>query len=471
MAKMNQVKTHSTHSLDQRLAQLFSRINYERQSRATARSFKLQNMRELLHRLDNPQLKYRVVHVAGTKGKGSVATMVGSILTQAGRRTGVYTSPHLESINQRLAIDSQFITDRQLLDVLNEINPVIEAMDREAGTAARRYLTFFEVMTAAMFYHFAKEQVEFAVVEVGLGGRLDSTNVCQPQVTAITNISFDHTRQLGNTLAQIAGEKAGIIKPGIPVVSGAINPSAAAVIQKIAANNQSPLFVLDRDFHVHVSAEQGYDHGSVFDFQGDVGETVVYPDVQLNLLGAHQASNASIAVVVGHLLRKQGEQISEANIRSGLRNASLIGRTEVVGRQPTVVVDMAHNVASIAALVDTLRQLTKRGVGKKRLVMATSRDKDSRGMLRLLVGYFDEIVFTQYQNNPRGKLPHQLVKIAQSLRDQMNLATRFSIEPDPAAAWNAVNSHLEEDDLACITGSAFLVAELRKTVCESRIER
>ncbi len=470
MEKMNQVIPHS---LDQRLAQLFSRINYERQSRATPGSFKLQNMRDLSQRLDNPQLKYPVVHVAGTKGKGSVATMIGAILSSAGRRTGVYTSPHLETINQRMAIDGQFITDQQLLNVLEEIHPVIEEMDCEAGRSERRHLTFFEVTTAAMFYHFAKQTVDFAVVEVGLGGRLDSTNICQPQVAVITNISFDHTKQLGNTLDKIAAEKAGIIKPGIPVVSGAVTPAAADVIQEIAATNEAPLYVLERDFHIDISAANGSGLGVVFDFKGQIGgETLAFKNVQLNMLGAHQASNAAIAIVASQLLRQQGTEIREPALRTGLQQAAPMGRTEIVGRGPTVIIDMAHNVASIMALVESLKQLPNwNGPGQKRLVVATSRDKDSRGMLRLLVRHFDEIVFTRYQNNPRGKSPAELLRIATSLRDQMNLATRFAIAPDPISAWNTVKSNLKKEDLVCITGSAFLVAELRKTVLESGIER
>ncbi len=220
---------------------LYSRINYERQSRITARSFKLVNMRDLLKRLGNPHLEYPVIHVAGTKGKGSVSTMIGSVLSASGLRTGVYTSPHLETIHQRMAIDSQLISDEQLIDVLDEIQPVLAEMDQEAEQDDRRNLTFFEVTTAAMFYHFARQKVDAAIIEVGLGGRLDSTNVCQPVVCVITNISHDHTKQLGHTLDAIAREKAGIIKAGIPVVSGAVNPDAAAVIADVAAKNNAEL--------------------------------------------------------------------------------------------------------------------------------------------------------------------------------------------------------------------------------------
>jgi dihydrofolate synthase/folylpolyglutamate synthase len=216
------------------LDKLYGRINYERQVRVSPTGFRLDKMRELLDRLGNPQSAWPAIHVAGTKGKGSVTTMVGSILTTSGFRTGVYTSPHLEKINQRMAVDGQVISDTQLLAVLAEMGPAIEAMDQEAARKNGNELTFFEITTAAAMLFFAQQSVDYAVLEVGLGGRLDSTNVCEPAVCVITNISLDHTRQLGNTIGKIAREKAGIIKPEVPVISGAIQPDAAAAIAEVA---------------------------------------------------------------------------------------------------------------------------------------------------------------------------------------------------------------------------------------------
>lgn len=461
---MNQIKPHS---LDQRLKQLYSRINYERQSRATPRSFKLNNMNELLGRLNNPHLKYPVIHVAGTKGKGSVTTMVGSILSSAGFRTGVYTSPHLETIHQRMGIDGKYISDDQLLSVLNDLFPLTAEMDAIAEKAEYRDLTFFEITTSAMFHHFAVQQVDKAVIEVGLGGRLDSTNVCNPEVCVITNISFDHTKQLGNTLEQIAFEKAGIIKPRIPVVSGAINPSAAKVIEDVAAENEAPLYVVDRDFSIENVNDDGI--GAAFHVKGQIGNrTFEYQDIKLSVLGAHQATNAALSIAVTELLRDNGDAINEASLRKGLFDAALNGRTEVLSRSPMVIIDMAHNVASIAALVETIQQLPKWNErGTTRLIVAMSRDKDARGMLLQLVPHFDEIIFTKYQDNPRGKEPEELKEIATSLRDQRNVATKFSIAPTPEAAWQSVRSVSTENDICCITGSVFLVAELRSLVLGS----
>ncbi len=476
---MNQVESSS---LEHRLAQLYSRINYERQSRITPRSFKLKNMRDLSQRIGNPHLKYPVIHVAGTKGKGSVTTMIGSILSSSGLKTGVYTSPHLETIHQRIAIDGQLISDEQLLEVLDEIQPVLIQLDQEAELDKRRDLTFFEVTTAAMFYHFAKQKVDVAVIEVGLGGRLDSTNVCQPSVCVITNISHDHTKQLGDTLDAIAREKSGIIKQGVPVVSGAVNPDAAAVIALVAQAKNAALYVLEQDFTItaensyHIDSSKSCSGGPIcendFSTSGRVAEeSYEHRDLRLNLLGTHQQTNAAIAIAATKLLtQKKDFQISDTDIQKGLASAILMGRTEALGHSPLVIIDMAHNVASIAALIDSLTaQLSNwQTADARKLIMATSREKDAMGMIRLLIRHFDEIVFTRYLNNPRGKSPDELLGIATRLRDQMNLATALAVEPDPQLAWSSIRDTASENDIICISGSAFLVAELRQSVLDSQ---
>ena len=264
---MNKLKSELPRSIEEHLATLYGRINYERQLKVTPRHFKLKNMREMLRRLDDPHLKYPVIHVAGTKGKGSTCTMLGQVLTASGRRTGVYTSPHLETIHQRMAIDGSLITDDQLANTLAKLWPVVDAMDAESDTAGFRPLTFFEIATAAALLHFASQKCDAVVLEVGLGGRLDSTNVCQPTTCIITNISVDHTRQLGSTVDKIAFEKAGIIKDTIPVVSGAVDPLAAAVIAEVANQRNAQLFLLDRDFEIN---DQEPSDSHEFDFSGRI---------------------------------------------------------------------------------------------------------------------------------------------------------------------------------------------------------
>lgn len=502
---MNKLKSESPSSIEDHLAALYGRINYERQLKVTPRHFKLQNMREILRRLDDPHLKYPVIHVAGTKGKGSTCTMLGQVLTASGRRTGVYTSPHLETIHQRMAIDGKLITDDQLVNALATLWPVIDAMDAESVETGFRPLTFFEITTAAAFLHFAAQKCDAVVLEVGLGGRLDSTNVCQPTTCIITNISVDHTRQLGSTVDKIAFEKAGIIKDSIPVVSGAADPLAAKVIAEVAADKNAQLFLLDQDFEI-TEEDQSDDH--LFNFSGrvslrsdqqprenqercesdsesdpaaktnstrtkaDLVEDQDYKlnDLKLGMLGHHQRINAAITIAAIKTLNDRGWEISEEAIRTGLSRASLCGRTEVLSQSPTIVIDMAHNDASINALVETLRDdlPSWKSSSKGTLILALSREKEANKILKPLVAAFDEIVLTKYQDNPRGRCEAELLELARAIQTDLQSNSKPAAElrtaPDPQTAWKSVASNLTTDKSVCITGSAFLVAELRNTV-------
>lgn len=484
---MNKPKSDSANSIEAHLATLFGRINYERQIRVAPRHFKLQNMREVLKRLGNPQLKYPVIHVAGTKGKGSVCTMIGQILSNSGRRTGVYTSPHLEKINQRMAIDGQLISDDQLVQVLSFLDPVVKQMDDEADKQGLRPLTFFEVMTTAALHFFATQECDAVVLEVGLGGRMDSTNVCQPTATIITNISLDHTRQLGSTVDKIAYEKAGIIKPSVPVISGATNPEAATVIKEIAIQNAAPLFQFGHDFQIEPSPQRSETFNYVGHFQiprnsttklsrsseNDTQTNAVdfrITDLELNLLGDHQRANAALAVATVQTLNSLGWKIPEQVIREGLRDATLAGRMEIVCQRPTIIVDIAHNVASINALVNTLQNCLSNWTSssKRTLLFATSQDKDAFEMLKPLIESFDQVILTKFQENPRGKNELDLLaygtEIQSSLQNASRHAASLTTAPDPEAAWQRIQRELKEDHLVCISGSVFLVAELRKMI-------
>jgi len=447
--------------LESLLTSLYGRINYERQSTVKPHQFRLQNLREFLRRLGDPHLKYPIVHVAGTKGKGSVVSMIGEILKTAKHRTGVYVSPHLESINQRIALNGFPISDQHLAETLTALDPIARELDAESARSNLRRLTFFEVITAAAFYYFWKQDVEAVVLEVGLGGRMDSTNVCLPVVSVITNISFDHTRQLGNTLEQIAAEKAGIIKLGVQVISGVTTPGPHEVIAEVAEQESAPLAILDRDFnisHFDPQTESFAVAGAISEFRFHV------EDLQLRMLGEHQRSNAAIAVAACQSLNQQGWQISETHIRDGLANAHIAGRTEIVSRRPLVMLDIAHNVASVAALANTIQELPEwKSASRKTLIMAVSEEKDAAGMLKTLLRIFDQIVFTKYQNNPRGIAASELMRLAQiQIADDRGAANcHLSIEPDPNQAWQSVRDSATNDDFICIAGSAFLIAETR----------
>ncbi len=402
------------------LAFLFNRIDYERTRSVPyhSRRFKLDRMVRLLELLDHPARDIPVVHIAGTKGKGSTAQMVASVLNATGLRTGLYTSPHLEQLEERFAVGGRQCTSDQLVQLLATIQPAVQRMDQESARRGQAQgPTYFEITTAAALLHFRREKADCAILEVGLGGRLDSTNVCTPAVSVITSISFDHMKQLGNTLAKIAGEKAGIIKPGIPVVTGVTDPEPLAVIVKRAAALDAPLVALGRDFHFdYVSDAELRRAGnsspvSQMDYtQCSGNECRRLEQVKLGMLGRHQAANAAVALATLDQLRCIGWSIDDRAIREGLSSARCPARIEVISRRPIVVLDAAHNAASVAALLQVLDGCFPSI--PRILVFASSVDKDAPAMLRQLLPRFEHVIFTRYLNNPRATPPKQLAKLS-----------------------------------------------------------
>ncbi|MEE8450672.1 MAG: folylpolyglutamate synthase/dihydrofolate synthase family protein [Thermoguttaceae bacterium] len=453
---------------------LLGRIDYERALAVPyrAREFKLDRMRQLLRRLGDPQRTMPIIHIAGTKGKGSTAAMIGAILTAAGHRAGLFTSPHFERIEERLAVDAVPCSAEEFTALIQHIRPEVEAMDRlvaeedaeedpdESGP------TYFEITTAMALLHFARRKVDAAVLEVGLGGRLDSTNVCEPCVSVITSISFDHTRQLGTTLAAIAREKAGIIKPGVPVVSGVVEDEPRETIRKICRTRGCRLVERAVDFEFRYDAPRHMERkeeAGRFDFcwhgrDADDASAAAYDAVPLRLLGPHQAANAAVALATIGELQRAGWKLPEAAIRKGLGEVSCPGRIEIVRRRPVVVIDTAHNGASIEALVGVLRESFS--VGRRLLMFAATQEKDLRGMLDHLLGAFDHVVFTRYKENPRAVPPEQLQALAQELT--ASATERFAVFADPDEAWEAIRRAAGPEDLICITGSFFIAAEMRR---------
>jgi dihydrofolate synthase/folylpolyglutamate synthase len=475
----------------------------------------LARIQRLLDRLGNPQQGLRIIHVAGTKGKGSTAAMIAAILTAAGYRTGLFSSPHLDRIEQRMAINGQACPPEEFVKLVGLVRPAVEALDREAAADAQHGLgpTYFEITTAMALMYFARAKAHAAVLEVGLGGRLDATNVCRPLVSVITSISFDHTRQLGNTLAAIAAEKAGIVKPGVPVVSGVVAEEPRAVIRQACRQHGCRLLEQGVDFdfdyqpprHLEQAATQGR-----LTFRGLRGDcpnfrlsengtgyplgAFGYRDLALSLVGRHQAANATLALaVVGQL--QQGDcpdfrlsengtvpfagafagakansgtestrgpqqgiwQIPDEAVRRGLAEVVWPARIEVVARRPAVVLDVAHNVASVEALAEVL--LESFCVRRRLLVFATTAEKDHRGMLRRLLPLFDEVLLTRYLSNPRAVPAEELAAVAAELTGRS-----FPVFPEPAAAWAAVRRMAGPEDLICITGSFFIAAEIKREI-------
>ncbi|MCL4203365.1 MAG: bifunctional folylpolyglutamate synthase/dihydrofolate synthase [Pirellulaceae bacterium] len=467
---------------DAALEYLLGRIDYERVPRFPyrAQTLKLARMRELLSRLGNPHDRYPIVHVAGTKGKGSTSAMIASILGAAGHRAGLYTSPHLEQVEERMTVDGCPSTGEEFAALIARVRVAVDAMDRRVGMNGgyESGPTYFEITTAAAMLHFAQRQVDVAVLEVGLGGRLDSTNVCRPEVSVITSISFDHTRQLGNTLAAIAGEKAGIIKPGIPVVSGVANEEPAEVIRARAQRLGCPYFEIGRDFQL---TYRGIELATLagtprlvtrLDYAEPPGtEDEGYRGLQTGLLGRHQAANAAVAVATICRLQQRGWAIPTAAVREGLRQARIPARTEVVQCRPIVVVDAAHNVASIQALVDVLDEAFPE-VRSRILVFATSRDKDLAGMLRCLLPKFSTVILTRYLNNPRYVEPVELKELADEIAAaDPEVNCQVLVEACPAAAWSAAEALATDDALICVSGSFFLAAEVRNLAQTSPLRK
>jgi dihydrofolate synthase/folylpolyglutamate synthase len=466
--------SHEVTDYDSALGFLLRRINYEQTSQIPyrSRSFKLQRMERLLAEIGNPHHQLKAIHIAGTKGKGSTAAMIDAVLRAAEFRTGLYTSPHLERIEERFVVDGRPCEASTFVELVRRLQPVVERFDAECGgTEDSTPATYFEITTAMAMLLFAQQEVDFAVLEVGLGGRLDSTNVCRPLVCVITSISYDHTQQLGSTLAQIASEKVGIVKPGVPVVSGVIGDEAQRVIAATARECGCKLLQLGVDFGFHyhaprigASASQQL-LGAAFDFRlPHGGERAQRRDLHLAMCGRHQVQNAAVALAALDELAAQSLVIPEQAMRDGLALAQCGARIELVGQQPTVLLDAAHNVASAAALADVIREHFA-GCPQRTLVLATSRDKDARSILAALLPEFDRVIFTSFQNNPRAADPQELLALAETLlaEQQQHRARTTSCTVNPIAedALAQARRQTSQRGLICIAGSFFLAAQLR----------
>jgi dihydrofolate synthase/folylpolyglutamate synthase len=447
---------------------LLGQINYERASVVPygQRHMKLDRMRQLLTRLGNPDAGMPIVHVAGTKGKGSTSALIGSILHSAGYQVGLFSSPHLECIEERFAINGLPCSADELVGLVDRLRPVVQAMDQEGDNSMSP--TYFELTTAIALMYFAQQNVDIAILEVGLGGRLDSTNVCQPAVTVITSISLDHTKQLGDSLAKIAGEKAGIIKPGVPVLCGPLDHEPRQVIANIAKQHGCRLIEAGTDFthqyHPPTDLDQNPEPGRL-DFSATLGDQpITLPGLPLQLLGAHQAANAALAVATCVELQHQGWSIAPAAIRSGLHELTLPARIEIIGRQPTVILDAAHNVASAQALVDVLS--TSFRTQNRILVLAVSQDKDVPGIVRTLLPHFSQVIATCYQDNPRAVPTDQLTEIIRTQLQVLKHQAELAECPTPDEAWQwaqrLATQAQADQPLICITGSFFIAAELRQ---------
>lgn len=423
---------------------LFSLVDYEKSpaGAATDRYLNLDRMRHALARAGNPHLGLRCVHIAGTKGKGSTAAMLTAILRAAGKRVGLFTSPHLVDFRERIRINDTLIPAEVMAALVDETQPLIEAMRDEPDGPP----TFFEAIALIAFLWFAREKADIVVLETGMGGRLDATNVVEPLAVGITTLALDHMTELGDTLAAIAGEKAGIIKPGRPVVSAPQAPDAADVIARVAAEQGSTLIRVGEEIRIEPSAFST-PVGQRFSIVGRCGR---YADLACPLLGAHQRVNAAVAIGLAECLIGCGETIKPVAIRAGIANVEWPGRLQVLQNNPLLILDGAHDPASIDAL---LAALAAHFPGRRtRFILGFPRDKDWPQMLRQLAPHAAELVLTA-SSNPRAVPPADLAEVA------IPLNVRLSVVADLTDAIADTLAHADPEELVCVTGSLYVVGE------------
>ena len=419
---------------------LYGFINYElkRQDRYSPDVMTIDRPAELMARLGNPHHKYPIIHVTGTKGKGSVGAMCKAILREAGYKVGLYSSPHLQDFRERFQINNELITETEIADLVEELLPHFKAVEG---------LTWFELVTAVAFEHFARQEVDVAVIEVGLGGRLDATNIVTPVVSVITSLSFDHTYLLGNTLTEIAAEKGGIIKPNVPVVSAPQPTEAVETLQRIADEWNAPLTLVSRDYHYvpHPSQLTGQ--------QITLNHNTSPQDYTTNLIGEHQAINMTVALAAIHHTHKV-LPISEEAIVNGLQRVQWPGRLEVIQHAPTIVLDAAHNRASCNYLHKALTTMFQ--AEPLVLVYGAKADKDIFGMLDELLPIVDTLIITQAVDS-RAESPQAIADIAH----ETGFAGRIEIMPPIQDALETAQKLAGEIGIVCVTGSLYVVGEAR----------
>jgi len=453
------------HTRASALAWLDRRINFERATPLTGSTveFGLARMRRLLAAVGNPHVGLPVVHVAGTKGKGSTVAMLSAALQAAGHRVGRYMSPHVNQLEERICVAGRPIPPADLVRAFDVVIPVVDRMDRLA-TRRGGGPTWFEVLTAVAFLHFARSRADIVVLETGLGGRLDATNVVRPVLSIITSISLDHMRLLGPTVGRIAAEKAGIIKRGCPVISGAVAPAARRVIIATAARRRAALLQLDRDFTAEYRPPSAGDvrddplaPGAVAVILPGEGRTAARA-YRLAMPGPHQAVNAALVVMAARTLERHGVTLGDRPLRRGLATATLPARIERIADRPQVILDAAHNVASMESLVATLAPSAS-SLRPRVLVFAASDDKQIDRMLAVTRDAFDHVVVTRYATNPRAATVQRLLEAcrAAGLPEPVVAAS-------PPEALRLARALATARGMVCVAGSFFLAAEIRALV-------
>ena len=434
---------------DAAMRYLLSHTDYEQMLRVRYNrdTFSLDRMEALLKKLGNPHRKLRAVHIAGTKGKGSTAMMLARMLQACGHRVGLYTSPHLIDIRERITVDGDKVTQAAMTRLIARVQPILEAMADDRPT-------FFEIFTALAFCHFVDMDVNVAVIETGLGGRLDSTNVLNPLVCGLTSISMDHMHQLGNTLGQIAGEKAGILKQDVPAVSVPQDPEAERVLKKAAKQTKARLMFTGREiefsYRVESSRRDGCHTRVCLTTPQSRFEHLAVP-----VLGEHQALNCGLALALLDQLKGCGYAISDEQAIEGLRDIQLPGRMEMIHHDPRVLIDGAHNAASIQALLRAIGQHIP--YDSMVMIFGCAADKDVTGMMNQIATGADKVIFTRASGNARAADPKDLADAYEEISGRV-----AQVVPTVTEALQVANSAVSREDLICATGSFYLIGEAKE---------
>lgn len=435
---------------EQAMQYLFTTTDYEKQQRLryNVTTFDLDRMNALLKGLGDPHKKIKCVHIAGTKGKGSTATMLAKMMEANGYNIGLYTSPHVTTLHERIVVNSMMISRKELHDLINRLQPVTEKLRRQGSDP-----TFFELFTAIAFLYFCDHNVDLAVIETGLGGRLDSTNVVMPEVVGITSISLDHQNLLGNTIDSITKEKAGIIKKGIPVITVQQDPAAMKILKKYALTAKAPLVVTGKDVDFSYRFESSREHGPHTRICLTTSSSR-FEHLRVPLPGEHQAVNCGLALAMLDQLKSQGYTIDDQKAVTGLHTVSMPGRMEMIYNDPRILVDAAHNAASIRALIAAIGQHIP--YDSLIFIFGCNADKDVRGMLTELQYGADKVIFTR-SNSPKAMLPMDLSEMYTDICGKM-CQTALSLRE----AIRIAKSAITREDLLCVTGSFYLVGHTKE---------
>lgn len=404
--------------------------------------YRLDRMRALLRELGDPQERYPTIHVGGTSGKGSTSTMIAAALTASGKRTGLHTKPHLRSMVERARIDAANVSEERFAELLEAMMPAIDAVTEEHSRPS-----YYETLLALAFLHFARERVDVAVIEVGVGGKLDGTNVIRPRVSVITNVGMDHMDILGETLEEIAADKAGIAKPGVPLVSAVEDPGPRAVIERACKEAGAPFISVLDETRVEEGAPQAFSQQFRLTTPRDTY------DVTLPVLGEFQQRNAATAVLALEQLDDTLRPSKDA-IEKGLAQLNLTGRMEYFPSHPGVVFDVAHNADKAAHLAGAL----KHAFADRRFtfIIAIGESKDAQEILRAFADLPASYVFTSFETQGRtATKPQRLAAMA----DSLGLWGRAIA--DPVEALGIARRNAAADEIIVVTGSTFVVAELR----------